>query len=136
MLDFESLVSMEKLVVDNELCGSVQRLVRGIEPKEDFPARPHFEEMLEEGHLLISKHSRKYLRDEHFFPGPVIERANLSRWQSEGSSTLEERAKGEVRKHLAAYEPSRLSDDVKRELEELMTAEAGKHGMDDLPERT
>jgi trimethylamine--corrinoid protein Co-methyltransferase len=135
MLDFESCVSMDKLVVDNEICGSVQRLIRGIEPREDFPARPHFEEMLEEGHLLISKHSRKYLKTEHFFPGPVIERANLSRWRDEGSSTIGDRAKNEVKRHLAEYEPSRLPEDVKRSLVELMSAEARKHGMDELPER-
>jgi trimethylamine--corrinoid protein Co-methyltransferase len=135
MLDFESCISMEKLVVDNEICGLVQRMARGIEPREDFPARPHFEEMLAEGHLLISKHTRKHLRDEHYFPGPVIERANLSRWREEGSSTLWERARNEVGKHLSAYEPSRLPDDVKRELAALMSAEAAKYGMDALPER-
>jgi trimethylamine--corrinoid protein Co-methyltransferase len=135
MLDFESCVSMEKLVVDNELCGMTQRMIRGIEPKDDFPSRPLFEEMLEEGHLLISDHSRKHLRSEHYFPGPVIERANLSRWRSEGGTTLRERARREVERHLESYEPSRLPDDTKRELTDLMAAEAKKHGMDRLPER-
>jgi trimethylamine--corrinoid protein Co-methyltransferase len=135
MLDFESCVSAEKLVVDNEICGMAQRLIRGIEPREDFPARPHFEEMLEEGHLLISKHSRKHLKNEHYFPGPVIERANSPRWRAEGKTTLGERASREVRRHLDEYEPSRLADDVKKELIELMSAEASRHGLDRLPAR-
>jgi trimethylamine--corrinoid protein Co-methyltransferase len=135
MLDFESCVSMEKLVVDNELCGMTQRMIRGVEPKDDFPSRPLFEEMLEEGHLLISDHSRKHLRGEHYFPGPVIERANLSRWRAEGGTTLWERARSEVARHLESYEPSRLPDEAKRELTDLMSAEAAKHGMDRLPER-
>jgi trimethylamine--corrinoid protein Co-methyltransferase len=135
MLDFESCVSMEKLVVDNELCGMTQRMVRGIEPRDDFPSRPIFEEMLREGHLLIADHSRKHLRSEHYFPGPVIERANLSRWRAEGGTTVWERARREVRKHLESYEPSRLPDETKRELTDLMSAEAAKHGMDRLPAR-
>ncbi len=135
MLDFESCLSLEKLVVDNEICGLTKRMAQGIEPKDDFPARPHFEEMLREGHLLISKHTRKHLRSEHYFPGPVIERANLSRWREEGSSTMDQRAQAEVARHLDEYEPSRLSDDVKRELVSLMTAEAARYGMDALPDR-
>jgi trimethylamine--corrinoid protein Co-methyltransferase len=135
MLDFESCISLEKLVVDNEICGMAQRMLRGIEPREDFPARPIFDEMLKEGHLLIADHTRKHLRAEHSFPGPVIERANLSRWRSEGSSTVGDRARREVERHLGAYEPSRLADDVKRNLVELMTAEANRHGLDRLPDR-
>ena len=135
MLDFESCISLEKLVVDNEICGFTQRMVRGIEPREDFPARPIFEEMLEEGHLLIASHTRKHLRDEHYFPGPVIERANLSRWRAEGGTTLGARAHREVVRHLEAYEPSRLAEDVRTELLSLMTAEARRHGLDQLPTR-
>jgi len=135
MLDFESCISMEKLVVDNEICGLVQRMARGIEPRDDFPARPIFEEMLREGHLLIADHTRKHLRSEHYFPGPVIERANLSRWQEEGSPTLDRRASAEVERHLSDYQPSSLTDGIRNELEDLMSHEAGHHGMEKLPER-
>jgi hypothetical protein len=93
------------------------------------------EEMLRDEHLLIADHTRRHLRSEHHFPGPVIERANLPRWQEEGSTTLGERAHREVQRHLSEYEPSRLSDDVKKELVELMSAEAKRHGMEKLPDR-
>jgi trimethylamine---corrinoid protein Co-methyltransferase len=46
MLDFESCQSLEKLVLDDEICGMVARLRRGIEPRDDFPSRPLFEELL------------------------------------------------------------------------------------------
>jgi len=133
MLDFENCQSLEKLVVDNEICGMTLRMARGIEPKEDFPALPHFEELLKENHLLISDHTRKYLREEHYFPGKVIDRANLSRWEEEGSTTLRERAAAEIDKHLGNYSPTALSNDIKNEMTALMTAEAGKYGMDSLP---
>ncbi len=135
MLDFESCQSLEKLVVDNELCGLTLRMVEGIEPRDDFPALPHFEELLAEGHLLIAKHTRKHLRAEHHFPGPVIERANLSRWRDEGGTTLGERAHREVERLVEAHEPNGLDDATRSELAGLMTAEAARHGMDRLPER-
>ena len=135
MLDFESCQSMEKLVLDNEICGSVLRMVKGIEPKEDFPSIPLFQELIRDKHLLISKHTRKYLKEEHYMPGPVIDRANLSRWREEGGLTLRERATDEVNKLIDAYQPSRLPDSIKEELTRLMTKEAQRWGMDALPER-
>jgi trimethylamine--corrinoid protein Co-methyltransferase len=133
MLDFESSFSLEKLVLDNEICGLALRAARGIEPREDFPAVPHFEELLREKHLLIADHTRKHLKAEHYFPGPTIDRANRSRWQAEGSRTLGERAHAEVGRLLAAWKPPALAGDVRAELTRLMRAEAKRFGMDALP---
>ncbi|MCP4705519.1 MAG: hypothetical protein GY865_13040 [candidate division Zixibacteria bacterium] len=133
MLDFESVFSLEKLVVDNEICGLVNRMQKGIEPKEDFPSQPRFEEMLRDEHLLISDHTRRYLSEEIHFPGPVIDRANRSRWQEEGSLTIGQRAEAEVKRIISEYEPIGLSEEIKNELTELMLAEAKKYGMSNLP---
>jgi trimethylamine--corrinoid protein Co-methyltransferase len=136
MLDFESCLSLEKLVLDNEMCGMVLRLVQGIEPKEDFPALPHFEELLKEKHLLIAQHTRRHLKHEHYFPGPTIDRANRSRWQEEGGLSLRDRARREIERLLADYQPSGLPDDTKAELTKLMTGAARRHGMSHLPHTT
>jgi trimethylamine--corrinoid protein Co-methyltransferase len=133
MLDFESCFSLEKLVVDNEICGLAHRLIRGIQPRDDFPAAPLFAELLREGHLLIADHTLAHLRDEHAYPGPVIDRANRARWQEEGGRTLGERAHGEVQRLLGLEVQSAVDDDVRRELTRLMAAEARRHGMDALP---
>jgi trimethylamine--corrinoid protein Co-methyltransferase len=134
MLDFESCFSLEKLVVDNEICGMMLHLVRGIEPKEDFPAGPLFQELLRDKHLLISDHTLKYLRDEDYVPGPVINRANRMRWEEEGSTSLLTRARNEVEQAIAAYEPTPLPAEIPEELNKRMLAEAHRHGMDRLPE--
>jgi trimethylamine--corrinoid protein Co-methyltransferase len=134
MLDFESCFSLEKLVVDNEICGMTHRLVRGIEPKEDFPSRPRFEELLKEEHLLISEHTMKHLESEVYFPGPTIDRANRSRWQEEGGRTIGERAHSEVNRLIDEWKEVRIGDDTKRQLTRLMKAEAQKYGMHSLPE--
>jgi trimethylamine--corrinoid protein Co-methyltransferase len=133
MLDFESCHSTEKLVLDNEICGMALRLARGIEPREDFPALPRFEELLRDGHLIISDHTRRYLREEIGFPGPVIDRANRSRWTEEGGATLGERAAREVERLLAGWEPSGIAGEARREMRERMEREAARWGMDRLP---
>ena len=135
MIDFESCQSLEKLIVDNEICGMAFRLIEGIEPREDFPALPIFQELLEEHHLLIAKHTLDHLGKEHFFPGPVIDRANRSRWEHEGALTIEQRAHREVEKLLKNYRPSELHGQIKQELIKLMDMEARRHGQDTLPRR-
>jgi len=135
MLDFESCQSLEKLVVDNEICGMAYRLLRGIEPREDFPSIPLFEELRRKKQLLIAPHTRRYLREEITFPGPVIDRANRERWLEEGKLTLWERAAREVTRLVAASKPSRLPEETKLELTRLMQREAQRYGMEALPVR-
>jgi len=135
MLDLEACQSLEKLVLDNEICGMAFRLLQGIEPREDFPSLPLFQELLRDKHLIIADHTRRHLRTEISFPGPVISRANRARWEDEGSTTLWQRASGEVERLLNEARPCGLDDDRKAELVERMAKEAGAHGMDALPPR-
>jgi trimethylamine--corrinoid protein Co-methyltransferase len=133
MLDFESCQSLEKLVLDDEIAGMVARLRRGIEPREDFPSRALFEELLQEGHLLIAAHTRKHRREQIRDASPLVERAPLGRWREEGETTLQERARREVERRLAAWTPSRLPDEAKRALRERMAHAARASGMAELP---
>jgi trimethylamine--corrinoid protein Co-methyltransferase len=133
MLDFESCQSLEKLVLDDEICAMVSRLRRGMEPRDDFPARPLFEELLRDQHLLIAAHTRKHRKEQIRFTSPVIERAPLGRWREEGETTLGRRASREVEKLVAAWTPSRLADDAKRALRERMAGAARAAGMPELP---
>jgi trimethylamine--corrinoid protein Co-methyltransferase len=133
MLDFESCQSLEKLVVDDEICGMVFRLRRGFEPREDFPSRPLFEELLRDGHLLIAGHTRRHRTEQLRLSSPVIERAPLGRWREEGEATLGQRAAAEVERLVAAWTPSRLPDETKGELRERMAHAAAAAGMATLP---
>ncbi len=101
--------------------------------REDFPALPLFQELLRDKHLLIAKHTRKHLREEITFPGPVVDRANRARWVDEGAQTLLQRARREVGRLVERYTPSQLSDAVKSALTERMRKEARRWGMDQLP---
>ena len=134
MLDFENCQSVEKLVVDHEIAGLALRLGRGVTPRDDFPVRPLIEELLEEGHLLISDHSMQNLAAEHHFPGMVIERANQSRWLEEGGRSLAEKARAVADGLESSWQPPGLSAAVETGLTERMKAAAAAHGMDRLPE--
>jgi trimethylamine--corrinoid protein Co-methyltransferase len=84
MMDFENCFSLEKLIIDHEICRMIYRLLEGIQPRDDFPALPRFQELIAEKTLLLSEHTVLHLRTEHSIPGAVIN-AKRSRWESEGS---------------------------------------------------
>jgi len=84
---------------------------------------------------LIADHTRRHLRSELTFPGPTIDRTSRARWLEEGAATLGENAAQEVERIIADFTPSRLGDNEKRQLEEVMTAAARANGLDSLPER-
>jgi trimethylamine--corrinoid protein Co-methyltransferase len=125
MLCFESCFSLGKLVLDAEACAMARRLAAGIQPRDDFPAGDLFDELLREGSLLGSNHTRKHFRREHYVPGPVIDRTQVH----DGSgppSDLRDRARAEVERYLARSEaPEVLSREQLRDLEGVMTAAAG-----------
>ncbi|MBK6406139.1 MAG: trimethylamine methyltransferase family protein [Holophagales bacterium] len=135
LLDLDNGFSLEKLVVDHEICGMALRLSRGIEPRDDFPALPLLGELLAEKHLLIARHTRRHLRSEISFPGPVIDRSSEARWREDGGETVLARAAREVERLVAAWIPSRLPDTVKRDLAGVMEAAAKRAGLDGLPAR-
>jgi trimethylamine--corrinoid protein Co-methyltransferase len=134
MLDFINCFCLEKLVLDNEICGMLSRMLEGIAPREDFPVLPRYEELLNEQHLLISKHTRRYLRQEHYFPGPVIDRASHERWQEQGNLSLLQRVGKEVERLISEYKSSPLLPETRNELTKIMAVEAGRVGMEKLPD--
>jgi trimethylamine--corrinoid protein Co-methyltransferase len=133
MLDFVNCFSIEKLVVDNEICGMTYRILIGIESKEDFPTLPLYQELLKEQHLLTSQHTRRYFRKEHYFPGNIIDRSSRSKWEEQGNPTLIEHAHAEVEKLIKTYQPSSLTQDIKNQLTKIMESKARRCGMDKLP---
>ncbi len=134
MMDFENCFSLEKLIIDHEICRMIYRLLEGIQPRDDFPALPRFQELIAEKTLLLSEHTVLHLRTEHSIPGAVINRQKRSRWESEGSRSPEQEAHQQVYKLLADYQPSRLPAEIKQSLLTLMKNEAKKYGQDTLPE--
>jgi len=134
MLNFENAQSLEKMVIDNEICGMARRLVRGITPRGERLAEDLFSEGLYQGdHFLLSPTTMKWFREEFSYPGPVISREKDQVWTEKGATTAEQRAKEEVKRILATHQPEPLDKDVDRELIRIMTKAAAKYGMDKPP---
>ncbi len=135
MLDFESCQSLEKLVLDNEICGMALRLVRGLEPRGDQLAADLMEESFTNPQFLSRPSTLKWFRQEQYIPGRVIERSTLGEWEQAGRSPLTTRAREEVTRILAGEETDgyRLDEAMSRELTRIISAEAKGFGLEKPP---
>jgi trimethylamine--corrinoid protein Co-methyltransferase len=133
MLDFESCQSLEKLVLDNEICAMALRLTEGITLRDDPIALPLIEKGLEKKEFLSLPHTMKWFRKEAYMPGEVIERGTLDEWRSKGKKDAAARATERVAEILGSHMPQLPDDGAAARIEEIMMEEARKAGMAGLP---
>jgi trimethylamine--corrinoid protein Co-methyltransferase len=134
MLDFESCQSLEKLVVDNEICGMAYRLVDGLALREDPLAMHILSKIGQVDHFLTDPHTLQWFKEEAYFPGPTIDRGTLGEWEESDRLTAAQRAHDQVEKILAKAQPKPLPQDMAEELEKIVLADAKAYGMEKLPE--
>ena len=133
MMNFESCQSLEKLVVDNEICGMAYRLIQGISQRDDPIAKNLFEGFTAETQFLSMPHTRQWYRQEHTFP-KIIDRDTYDYWVSLGSKSTADRASDEVERLLKENPPILPEDDIVQELRKIMLADARDNGISSLPE--
>jgi trimethylamine--corrinoid protein Co-methyltransferase len=133
MLDFITSQSLEKLVIDDEICGMAKRLVRGIEQRDEVLALDKFEAILAGAQFLSLPHTRQWFRKEHSFPG-IIDRDTYEAWLALGGKTMDERAAEEVAKRLGAGPSGLLEPEKAGDLKRIMERYASACGVASLPE--
>ena len=132
MLDFESCQSLEKLVIDNEICGMALRLVKGVELREGF-SKDLYGNIYDGEHFLTSSHTIEWLRDEFYFPSDVISRENYQVWEGTVGKSAGQRAHEKV-KQILQQEPENILDSaIADELKKIIMFDANKYGMGKLP---
>ncbi len=133
MLDFIRCQSLSKLVIDNEICGMAYRLLDGIAQREEPIATHIFEGFTDKTQFLTLPHTREWYRKEHTFPSQVVDRDNYEHWVSQGKKSISDRADQEVEKILQETAPALPGEDVVKELEQVMLADARDNNISSLP---
>jgi trimethylamine--corrinoid protein Co-methyltransferase len=134
MLDFETCLSFEKLVIDAEIIGLSKRLVTGIEPRDNPIALDVMRQMGHRSDYLALPHTRKWFRKELYIPSEVIDRGSYDAWQQKGSKSVVERSAERVESLLLTYQPNSLSPTLRGELHDITLSAARRFGMEKLPE--
>ena len=130
MLNFESCQSLEKLVLDNEICGMAFRMVRGIEARGDRLGGDLYGDIYDGQHFLASEETLRWFRKEMDQPSPVIDRDTYDIWKSHGKKSAWDRACGEVERILNSHTAELLPEDSLKALMRIMKDDAERMGID------
>jgi trimethylamine--corrinoid protein Co-methyltransferase len=126
VLDHALTVSLESLVIDNEICGMAYRALRGIDVNTDTLAVSVIESVGPGGNYLGQRHTMDFLLREQFIP-KFSDRQSREQWlkRAEGKSGRE-RAKDEVQRLLDEHEPPPLDSSIEAELERIVREVEGR----------
>jgi trimethylamine--corrinoid protein Co-methyltransferase len=132
MLDFESSQSLEKLVIDDEICGMAYRLIEGIAQRDDPVALDLFQGFAAGFDFLRLPHTRAWYRKEHTLPA-LADREPYEAWVKAGRKSIVDKSHVGVRERLERSAVPLLGDDVRREMERTMADYARSQGLEALP---
>jgi trimethylamine--corrinoid protein Co-methyltransferase len=112
-------ISLESLVIDNEICGMAYRALQGIAVNADTLAAPVIEAVGPGGNFLGQRHTLKFLKAEQFMPA-LSNRQTREDWtEKAGGKSAWDKARDEVRRILAEHRPPPLDPNVEAELERI-----------------
>ncbi len=132
MIEFECCQSLEKLVLDDEICGYAYRIARGMEVSEETLAKQVFQEAVEKGHFLSQKHTVEWLKTEQYMPSELIDRGHRSTWRALGGLDALRRARAKTEQILSRHQPEPLHPDVEKELTGFVASICKSHGVSSL----
>ncbi len=126
VLDHALTISLESMVIDNEICGMAYRALQGIDVNDDTLAVPIIQAVGPGGNYLGQRHTMDFLLKEQFIP-KFSNRQSREEWlKRSGGKSGWERAKDEVRRLLAEHEPPPLDANVEAELERIVREVEGR----------
>jgi trimethylamine--corrinoid protein Co-methyltransferase len=133
-LEYASTQNLEKLLIDNDLCGQVFRLIRGFEVNDDTMGVELIKDLSQttEG-FMESPHTLKWFKREFHFPTDIMDVRTRSQYETMGSKNIRERAHDRVTKILSEAEPITIDHNKQRELIKVVKSHAKKYGMEKLP---
>jgi trimethylamine--corrinoid protein Co-methyltransferase len=115
MLDSGNSVSYEQYAIDDEIIGSVCRVLRGIKVGEETLASQVIEKVGPGGHFVLEDHTVEHMMHEFFYPALAV-RMNFDVWERQGRPSMLIRAKEATRKGLEASSKSVLDPALLRQI--------------------
>ncbi len=109
-------MSLEKIVIDNELAGMVTRTLEGMTISDESLS---VEEIVRAGpaaSYLSSPSTLRTFRREHFIPA-LMDRRSREAWLRDGGRSMFDRAKETVKRVLKEHHPEPVDTGIAREIE-------------------
>jgi trimethylamine--corrinoid protein Co-methyltransferase len=107
-------ISYEKYVLDNDMIGMVKRIIEGINITDETLAVDVIDKVGPGGHFLSQKHTKKWIRKEHYFPS-VFDRRKYEDWVRDGAKDARMLARDRAKRILEEHQPNPLDKNVEKE---------------------
>jgi len=133
MLDLENCLSYEKLVIDDTICATAERLIRGVDVNDETLAIDVIKRVGAGGHFLADKHTVEWFKKELFIPSELVDRQDLKLWKEHGSKDTFKRAKEIARQIIRDHKPEPLPPDIEKDLDNVTRKIMKAHDVDKLP---
>jgi trimethylamine--corrinoid protein Co-methyltransferase len=118
MLGSLMALSLESMVIDNDMLGAVLRTVRGIEVNDETLSYHVMEQVVHgEGHFLRAEQTLGLMRTEYEYP-ELADRSTPGEWEAEGSPDIRERAGQRVKSILSTHYPEYIDPAIDRKVRE------------------
>ena len=112
-------MSAEKLVIDDEIIGSIRRYVRGIEVSDETLALDLIQELGHKPDYLWNEHTLAHFQEEIRHSRLAV-RCKREAWEDQGSRTWDERAAERVKEILALPAVPQVTPEQERELTRIV----------------
>jgi len=110
--------SLEQLVIDDEICGYVKRILGGFKVNEETLALDLIKNV-GFGTFTGSAHTMKHMRKEQWYP-QLLNRYDWEKWSSEGSKDLLKKAREAKERILKEYKVEPIDRSVEAEIEAIV----------------
>jgi len=112
--------SYGKVIIDNELCGMVARLLKGIEVSDETLAVDEICKVGSSGSYLGTAFTSKNFRKEHFIPS-LLDRRTRDLWMAAGGDDIVKVARRKAKQVLKEHEVPPIESNVLKEAERYMS---------------
>ncbi|MCX6144291.1 MAG: trimethylamine methyltransferase family protein [Ignavibacteriales bacterium] len=127
MMDYESAQSLEKLVIDNDICGMAYRLIQGVAQRDEPIAVDLLSELAIGGDFMTHPHTLQWHLLEQKY-SRVINRDGYDQWVQSGKPTLAHRASERVKELLGEEVVGIQSPNKGEELRKIFEAHSKSLG--------
>jgi trimethylamine--corrinoid protein Co-methyltransferase len=136
ILDFVACQSLEKIVLDAEVCSMARRLIDGVSFGDGTAGLDELSKFVAGGGktFMTTEHTRRNFRKEVYYPSGVIDRGTYGDWEMAGGKSAADRAHEMVQRLLDSPTLSKAPEELTGKLTDIMTADAGINGLASLPE--
>jgi len=134
-LDFIGTFSIEKLIIDAEIIGMIQKAIQGIYVSPETIAKDIILELGPGGDFLTTKHTKKWFKKEQYLVGPVTDHRHRADWERLGKTNTFERAQNYYESVIKQHPGSPIDEVKKEQLIEILQKITQKVGFEIKPEQ-